>query len=104
MSSEPKAPVIAAPVPASRKRVYTPTGRPRGRPPGSRNKSKAPEAQITPALRPVALRVPNAARYADVSVSLMRKWNRQGLVESVTVGGIKLILVASIDRLLGVGQ
>jgi hypothetical protein len=87
----------AEPSPRKRK-PYVPTGRPRGRPKGSRSRPKPVEA--LPVVKPAALRIANAARYADVSVSTMRKWDREGLVESKSIGSLKLILVPSIDRLL----
>jgi hypothetical protein len=76
-------------------------GRPRGRPLGSRNKPKPAEAQAP--IRPAALRIKNAARYVDVSVSTMRRWVRRRLVEYTEIDGLILIWVSSLDALLGRG-
>jgi excisionase family DNA binding protein len=85
--------------PANRKRTYVPTGRPRGRPKGSRNLPKQSEA-VLPPVKPAAMRIPTAAKYLDVSESLIRKWLRQGRVQSVQIGAARLILVSSLDSLL----
>ena len=92
---------FALPIPeAKRKRPpYVPTGRPRGRPKGSVTRTREPEKQA-PSVKPAALRIPSAAKYLDVSESLIRKWMRQGKVASVQIGAARLILVSSLDALL----
>jgi hypothetical protein len=73
----------------------------RGRPPGSRNRPKPAEG--LPPVRPAALKVANAAKYMDVSVSYVNRLIREGRLEVATLNSPKLVLVASIDRLLGIG-
>jgi hypothetical protein len=72
--------------------------RPRGRPPGARNKLKP--AQPVPVIAPVSMRIPEAARHVGVSPSLMKKWVSEGRVTSVLIGGVRLIHVASLNALL----
>jgi excisionase family DNA binding protein len=85
--------------PAKRKRKpYVPTGRPRGRPKATVAKTRS-EPEVSP-VKPAALRVPSAAKYLDVSESLIRKWLTEKRLASVLVGGTRLILVASLDQLL----
>jgi excisionase family DNA binding protein len=59
-------------------------------------KTRSAEAQASP-LKPAALRIPSAAKYLDVSESLLRKWVKQGTVQSVQIGTARLILVSSLD-------
>jgi excisionase family DNA binding protein len=92
-------PTPLTPAPAKR-RPYVPTGRKPGRPKGSRNRPKPPEAQV-PVVRPHTLQVARAARYADVSVSTMRKWIREGHVRVKRIGSLVLVLVDSLDAFLG---
>jgi excisionase family DNA binding protein len=93
-------PVLPAPVKPRRKRKpYVPTGRPPGRPKGSPNRNRAPEA-VVPAIKPRALQINRAAGYADVSVSTMRKWIRDGLVPTTRIGAVILIPLATLDALL----
>jgi hypothetical protein len=80
-----------------RKRVYVPTGRPKG----SKTRPKAPE--MLPMLKPVTMRISTAARYADVSQSLIRKWIKRGKVQTVPsekIATMRLVLVESLDALL----
>jgi hypothetical protein len=81
-----------------KRKPYVPTGRPVGRPKGSRTRPK-PEA-LTPAVKPHTLQIPNAARYADVSVTTMRKWEREKRVQVTRIGSLVLVLVDSLDALL----
>jgi hypothetical protein len=76
----------------------TPLKRKPGRPKGSRNKVKPAEARI-PTIQPRYLQIANAARYADVSVTTMRRWISQGIVRSAHVGAVVLVAVDSIDAL-----
>jgi excisionase family DNA binding protein len=62
--------------------------------------TKAAPAAAEPALKPAALRVPSAAKYLDVSESLIRKWLKQEVLSSVQIGAARLIPVASLDALL----
>jgi excisionase family DNA binding protein len=71
-----------------------------GRPKGSRNKPKPPEVEV-PTLRPRYMQVANACRYADVSVTTMRRWVRTGVVSSAKIGSVLLISVDSLDALVG---
>jgi excisionase family DNA binding protein len=75
-----------------------PIQRRRGRPPGARNKPRPPE---TPPL-PAAMRIPDAARYTGLSASMVKKLLAQGRIRSVSVGRTRLVLVASLNDLLGV--
>ena len=86
--------------PAKHKRTYIPTGRPRGRPKGSRSLPKPPQVQPA-AVKPAAMRIPSAAKYLDVSESMVKKLLRQKKVELVQIGSARLILVRSLDALLG---
>lgn len=80
------------------RRAYVPTGRPPGRPPGSPNKPK-PSVEV-PSLRPRYLQIASACRYADVSVTTMRRWIREGVVRSTKIGSLILVSVDSLDRLI----
>jgi excisionase family DNA binding protein len=81
-----------------RRKPYVPTGRPRGRPKATVSKVAPPDRPA--ALKPAALRVPSAAKYLDVSESLIRKWLKQGVLTSVQIGAARLIPVAGLDALL----
>jgi hypothetical protein len=90
----------AASVTVGRKRrPYVPTGRPPGRPKGSGTKPKAPEAEVA-VVKPRTMQIARAARYADVSISTMRKWIRQRLVKVTRIGTVVLVLIDSLDALL----
>jgi hypothetical protein len=78
------------------------TGRPRGRPRGSRNRPKPAEAQVP--IKPAALRISRAARYLDVSVSTMRRWVRRDVVEYTEIDNLILVWVSSLDGLRGRGK
>jgi excisionase family DNA binding protein len=45
----------------------------------------------------------DAARYVGVSLSLIRKLDREGRIETARIGTCKLILTRSLDRLLEAG-
>jgi excisionase family DNA binding protein len=79
----------------------TPSRR-RGRPKGSRNRPKP--AEPTPAIRPAALRVEQAAQYLSVSVSTIRRLIGQRELEARRIGTVVLIPVRSLDRLLEPGR
>jgi hypothetical protein len=81
-----------------RPRRHVATGKPRGRPKGSRNRRKPDEAPSP--IKPAALRVANAAKYMDCSVSYVNKLIRQGRLEVAALDSPKLVLVRSIDRVL----
>jgi excisionase family DNA binding protein len=85
-------PVATAPVTPA-----TPIKRPCGRPPGARNRPRPGETQPLPA----AMRIPDAARYVGLSGSMVKKLIRQGKVSSVTIGRTRLVLVSSLNALLG---
>jgi excisionase family DNA binding protein len=89
--------VTPLPVKAKRK-PYVPTGRPVGRPKGSRTRPK-PEA-LTPPLPPRTLQIGNAARYADVSITTMRKWIREGRVPVTRIGVMVLVIREALDAVL----
>jgi excisionase family DNA binding protein len=80
--------------------AITPIKRPRGRPKGSKTKPRPPET-LPPPVKPAAMRPIDAARYIGVSLSMIRKLARDRRIEARRVGTCKLILVASLDRLLG---
>jgi excisionase family DNA binding protein len=88
----------ASTLPAKRKGTYTPTGRPRGRPKGSRAKPKEPVVHLV--AKPASMRIPRAAQYLDLSPSTVKKLVRQGRLESIRIGTARLILVRSLDALL----
>jgi excisionase family DNA binding protein len=90
----------ATTTPKTGRKPYVKTGRPVGRPKGSRNKPKPPEAQV-PTVQPRYLQIANACRYADVSVTTMRRWIRQGHVRSVHIGAVVLVSITSLDELEG---
>jgi excisionase family DNA binding protein len=83
--------------PAPAKRA---TGRPRGRPKGSRNRPKA--ADLAPLVKAAAQRIPTAARYLDISASMVRKLIKQRKLETVSIGRSRLVLTRSLDHLLGI--
>jgi excisionase family DNA binding protein len=89
----------ASTLPGRRKRTHVPTGRPRGRPKGSHNLPKSPEVQPS-LVKPAAMRIPSAAKYLDVSESMVKKLLRQKKLDSVQIGSARLILVRSLDALL----
>jgi hypothetical protein len=78
-----------------------PAKRTRGRPKGSRNRPRPAEA--LPPVKPAALKVANAALYMNVSVSYVNRLIREGRLEVSPLPSPKLVLVRSIDRLLGLG-
>jgi excisionase family DNA binding protein len=80
------------------RKPYIPTGRPPGRPRGSVKKLKAELEPVV--IKPAALRPIDAARYISVSESTIRKLVREGRVEAVKIGTVRLITVRSLDRLL----
>jgi excisionase family DNA binding protein len=47
------------------------------------------------------MRIPSAAKYLDISESMVKKLLRQKKLESVQIGSARLILVRSLDALLG---
>jgi excisionase family DNA binding protein len=53
-----------------------------------------------PAIKPAALRPIDAARYLSVSETTIRKLIRDGHVEAVKIGTVRLISVRSLDRLV----
>jgi excisionase family DNA binding protein len=75
------------------------TTRKRGRPLGSRNKPR--HDVVVPIIPPAAMRIPEAARYIGISVSFMKKLIAQGRVRTVAIGRTRLVLVASLNALLG---
>jgi excisionase family DNA binding protein len=77
------------------------TKRKRGRPPGSRNKPKPRHDVVVPIIAPAAMRIPEAARYIGISVSFMKKLIAHGQVRTVAIGRTRLVLVASLNALLG---
>ncbi len=75
-----------------------PAKRPRGRPKGSRNRAAPPETE--PAVRPMAMRLDVAARSLGVSMSTLLRLVAAGEIETVRIGAMRLITVASLDALL----
>jgi excisionase family DNA binding protein len=71
-----------------------------GRPRGSHNRTSG--STLSGPL-PVTMRTPTAAHYVDVSVSLMKRWIREGRVRSTAIGGVRLVYVASLNELVNAG-
>jgi excisionase family DNA binding protein len=67
-----------------------------GRPKGAKTQERREPADVKPA----ALRIASAARYIDVSESMMAKLIRTKRVTSVAVGRTRLVLTESLDALL----
>jgi excisionase family DNA binding protein len=90
-----------------RKRIYIPTGNPRGRPPKHRAVSATtaplPVVPSPPPPSVASMRPADAARYVGVSHSTMKKWTTRGIVPSVQIGRIRLIKVSDLDALLTTG-
>ena len=82
------------------RKPYIPTGRPPGRPRGSVTKRRPPPDAPPLPVKPAAMRPIDAARYLSVSYSMIRKLEREGQIEGRRIGTCKLILTASLDRLL----
>jgi excisionase family DNA binding protein len=53
-------------------------------------------------VRPIAVRVATAAKLLDMSTSFIWKMITNGTLESVNVGKSRLVLMRSLDRLLGI--
>jgi excisionase family DNA binding protein len=79
-----------------------PIKRPRGRPKGTRNRSRPPETQ--PVIKPAAMRIETAASYLDQSVSTVRRLIKEGHLETARIGMSVLVLTRSADRLLEAGM
>jgi hypothetical protein len=98
-------PAVIAAVPAkpkSKRKPYVPTGRPPGRPKGSRTKLAGLDIDPPP-IKPAAMRYPVASFYSGFSVSYLKKLVASGELESILRGNVRLILTRSLDRLLGLG-
>jgi hypothetical protein len=76
----------------------TPAKRKPGRPPGSRNR---PRIETAPAVKPVAMRPEAAGRYIGVSTTTVRRLIGKGELETRRVGSAVVVLVRSLDRLVG---
>jgi excisionase family DNA binding protein len=85
--------------PPAKRRLYVPTGRPPGRPKGSRTRPK-PEQAPSSLVKPAAMRPETAAAYLGVSCSTIRKLVRQGKLEARNIGTCRIVLTSSLDRLL----
>jgi hypothetical protein len=84
--------------PADAARPYA--GRKRGRKLGSRNRPKAATAPLP--IKPATMRIPTAAYYSGFSQSYVRKQIRNGKLESRLIDGVRLVVVRSLDRFLGI--
>lgn len=51
----------------------------------------------------MAVRVAHAARIADVSPRTIRRWIDRGVLPAVRIGGVRLVLLAELERLLARG-
>jgi excisionase family DNA binding protein len=92
------------PTKSPRKRLYIPTGNPRGRPKKIRPQAAdvAPVAvEPSPPAARAAYRVAEAARAIGVSRSAMKRLVQKGLVRSVTLGRMRLIPTDALSELLG---
>jgi excisionase family DNA binding protein len=83
--------IPSAPSPAKR----------RGRPLGSRNRPKPSPDVVAPVVAPLAMRIPEAARHIGVSVSFLKKLIVQQKVRTARIGRTRLVLVSSLNALLG---
>jgi excisionase family DNA binding protein len=84
-----------------RRRIYIPTGNPRGRPRKARVTPETAPAQAPPATDVLAMRVADAARAIGVSRSKMKRMVHDREVRSVLVGRMRLIPVEALHELLG---
>jgi hypothetical protein len=75
-------------------------GKKRGRKPGSPNRPKATTAP--PLIKPGTMRVRAAVHYSGFSESYIRKQIRIGKLDSRLIDGVRLIVVRSLDALLGI--
>jgi excisionase family DNA binding protein len=66
----------------------------RGRPPGVKNR-------VPGGADAVMLRTRQAAQRYSVSETVLKRWIRENRVRSIKIGNIRLIEVASLERLLG---
>ena len=74
----------------------SPVSRRRGRPKGVRTRLPlALDARL-------AVRTDEAAALVDPGISKMKMWIADGTVESVKIGSMRLVKVASLKRLVGV--
>jgi excisionase family DNA binding protein len=68
-----------------------------GRPKGVRNRRRDSGDAVM-------LRLPDAARRYGVSETKLKSWIRDGRINSTKIGNIRLIEVASLNRLMGITQ
>jgi excisionase family DNA binding protein len=92
-----------------RKRLYIPTGNPRGRPRKQRQIAPASEplakpAPVPPVPQPLAYRIEDAAQAVGVSTSYMKRKVASGEVPSVKWGRIRLIPADGLRALLERGS
>jgi excisionase family DNA binding protein len=91
----------ADPAPAGRKprkSYYVPTGKPRGRPKGSRSVLKPPEEQ--PPVPALAMTIETAARALECSPSSIKRLIANGTLQTISIGRSRRVLTASIERML----
>ena len=58
----------------------------------------------TPIIKSPYLRPAEAGEYARVTRSTIYRWMSDGLIKSYCVGGVRLIKVSDIDRLIEKGE
>jgi excisionase family DNA binding protein len=77
-----------------------PAKRSRGRPKGAKTKPRPPET--LPVVKPVAMRFDTASAYTGLSKSTLVKLAAAGRIKTTSVGRAKLLIVKSLDQLVGI--